>query len=101
MPWHHFSLSDPLSAGEKVASEIAGKEILVCRIGDEYLAVANRCTHSAWPLAEEAVEGWEITCTLHGARFDLRDGCPTAGPANKPLATFPIELRDGELYVSV
>jgi nitrite reductase/ring-hydroxylating ferredoxin subunit len=41
-----------------------------------------------------------LVCTLHGARFDLRDGCPTAGPASKPLATYPIELRDGELYVS-
>ncbi len=47
------------------------------------------------------IEGMEIICTLHGARFDLRDGCPTAGPASRPLATFPIELRDGELYVSL
>jgi len=78
-----------------------GKEILVCRVEDDYYAVASRCTHSAWPLASEPIEGMEIICRLHGARFDLRDGCPTVGPANKPLATFPIELRDGELYVSL
>jgi len=101
MSWHHIALSDPLATGQKAAMEIEGKEILICRIDEQYFAVANRCTHSAWPLCQEPIEGLEIVCSLHGARFDLRDGCPTAGPASKPLATFPIELRDGELYVSL
>lgn len=26
---------------------------------------------------------------------------PTAGPASRPLATFPVELHEGELYVSL
>jgi 3-phenylpropionate/trans-cinnamate dioxygenase ferredoxin subunit len=99
--WHRIVLTGPLDAGQKTATEIEGKEILVCRIDEQYFAVANRCTHSAWPLSQEPIEGMEIVCTLHGTRFDLRDGCPTAGPASKPLATFPIELRDGELYVSL
>jgi 3-phenylpropionate/trans-cinnamate dioxygenase ferredoxin subunit len=99
--WHHIALPSPLVSGEKATANLEGKEILVCRVEDDYYALASRCTHSAWPLVSEPIEGMEIVCTLHGARFDLRDGCPTAGPANKPLATFPIELRDGELYVSL
>jgi 3-phenylpropionate/trans-cinnamate dioxygenase ferredoxin subunit len=99
--WHHVALPNPLAPGEKIIATLDGKEILVCRVEDDYYAVASRCTHSAWPLASEPIEGMEIVCTLHGARFDLRDGCPTVGPASKPLATFPIELRDGELYVSL
>jgi len=101
MRWHHVALASPLVPGEKITATCGDREILVCRIDDHYFAVASRCTHSAWPLSSEPIEGMEIICTLHGARFDLRDGCPTGGPANKPLATFPIELRDGELYVSV
>jgi 3-phenylpropionate/trans-cinnamate dioxygenase ferredoxin subunit len=101
MPWHHISLSTPLDRGEKTATRIDDREILVCRVDESYFAVANRCTHSAWLLESEPMEGMEIVCTLHGARFDLRDGCPTAGPATRPLATFPIELRDGEIYVSL
>jgi len=101
MPWHHIALPSPLDPGEKTAARIDDREILVCRVDEGYFAVANRCTHSAWPLQSEPIEGMEIVCTLHGARFDLRDGCPTAGPASRPLATYPIELRDGELYVSV
>ena len=101
MPWHRIALPNALAPGEKATTTIDDKEILVCRVDDDYYALASRCTHSAWPLVSEPIEGIEIVCTLHGARFDLRDGCPTAGPANKPLATFPIELRDGELYVSL
>jgi len=101
MPWHRIALSTSLNAGQKTVAEIEGKEILICRVDESYYAVSSRCTHAAWRLVEELIEGVEIVCSLHGARFDLRDGCPTAGPASKPLATFPIELRDGELYVSL
>ena len=101
MSWHHIALPNPLEVGQKTATEIKGKEILIGRHGEGYYAVANRCTHAAWPLLKEPIEGMEIVCTMHGARFDLRDGCPTAGPATKPLATFPIEVRNGELYVSL
>jgi 3-phenylpropionate/trans-cinnamate dioxygenase ferredoxin subunit len=100
MTWHRIALDNPLISGERTTATIGDKEVLVCCIDDHYFAVANRCTHSAWPLSSEPIEGMEIVCTLHGARFDLRDGCPTAGPASKSLATYPIELRDGELYVS-
>ncbi len=101
MSWHLISLPSPLVSGEKVPMRIEDREILICRIEDDYFALGSRCTHSAWPLAGEPIEGMEIVCTLHGARFDLRDGCPTGGPATKPLATFPLEFRDGELYVSI
>jgi 3-phenylpropionate/trans-cinnamate dioxygenase ferredoxin subunit len=99
MPWHPLSLSAPLEAGQKTTVEIDGKEILICRIEAGYFAVAGRCTHSAWPLSRGSIRDMEIVCTLHGARFDLRDGCPTAGPARRPLTTYPIELRGGELYI--
>ena len=101
MRWHPVELPAVLAPGEKVALQIMDREILICRVKDDYYAVANRCTHSAWPLSGEPLEGLEIVCTLHGARFDLRDGCPNGGPARKPLATYPIELRNGQLYVSL
>jgi 3-phenylpropionate/trans-cinnamate dioxygenase ferredoxin subunit len=101
MRWHRIDLTNPLGPGDKTSTEIEGREVLICRIDHDYFALAGRCTHAAWPLVSEPIEGMEIVCTLHGARFDLRDGCPTGGPASKPLATYPIELRDGQLYVSL
>jgi len=98
--WQRLALT--LAPGEKRVVQVGDREILVCRTAaDRYFALASRCSHAAWPLADEPVEGSHIVCTLHGARFDMRDGCPVSGPARKPLSTYPIELRDGELYVSL
>jgi len=99
MSWQRIELDGSLSPGEKLAAVVGDREILVVRVGDEYFALSSRCTHAAWPLANEPLDGLEIVCTLHGARFDLRDGCPTGGPASRALATYPIELRGDELYV--
>ncbi len=100
MPWHRIELPAPLSPGEKASVVLGDHDLLVCRVRDDYYAVSNRCTHAAWPLAGEPLEGFELVCTLHGARFDVRDGCPTGGPASRALDRFPIELRDDGLYVS-
>jgi nitrite reductase/ring-hydroxylating ferredoxin subunit len=99
MSWHPIKLPSPLASREKVSISLEDREILVCRVDDQYFALSTRCTHSAWPLVNEPIEGMEIVCTLHGARFDIRDGCPSGGPASKPLSSYPIELRNGELYV--
>lgn len=90
-----------LAPGEKRVVLIGNREILLARTSERYFAIASRCSHAAWPLADEPLEGSQIVCTLHGARFDLRDGCPISGPARKPLATYPVELRDGEVYVQI
>ena len=97
--WRRLDLV--LSPGEKRVVQIGNREILVGRTAERYFAIANRCTHAAWPLADEPVEGSQIVCTLHGARFDVRDGCPVSGPARKPLATYPVELREGALHLQV
>ena len=101
MDWHRIETTEELVSGEKFTTVVAGRELMICRIDEGYFALGSRCTHAAWPLVAEPIEGMEIVCTLHGARFDVRDGCPTGGPASKPLATYPIERRDDALYVSL
>ena len=101
LAWHRVEEFQELASGEKRVVVVEGRELLIARVGEDYFALSSRCTHAAWPLASEPIEGQEIVCTLHGARFDLRDGCPTGGPASKPLATFAIEQREGALYVSL
>ena len=101
MGWQRIEGAESLAPGEKRAFVVDGREVLVCRLGAAFFALSNRCTHAAWPLAGEPLDGNEIVCTLHGARFDVRDGTPTGGPARKPLATFDAELRQGALYVNL
>lgn len=101
LAWHRIVLSAPLCSGDKQVCQVAEREVLVSRVEDRYFATSSRCTHAAWPLVGEPILGMEIVCTLHGARFDLRDGCPSSGPAHKPLDTYAIEQRDGDLFVNL
>jgi 3-phenylpropionate/trans-cinnamate dioxygenase ferredoxin subunit len=53
---------------------VGGQEILLARVGDNYYAVGNRCTHMGGELAVGQLEGTVVTCPLHGSQFDITDG---------------------------
>ncbi len=74
-------------------------DVAVARHGEEVFAVENICSHAAVALSEGEVEDCTIECWLHGSRFDLRTGKPTGLPATEPVATFPVDVRDGDVYV--
>ena len=76
-------------------------EVAVARDGEEFFAVQNVCSHAEVALSEGDVEGCTIECWLHGSRFDLRTGKPTGLPATEPVATFPVDVRGGDVYVDI
>lgn len=66
----------------------------------EFYAIADTCTHEDWSLGEDSdLEGNEVVCPLHMARFDIRDGQPLCFPATVALKTFVVEVEDGNVYV--
>ena len=65
-----------------------------------FYAVHDECSHAAVALSEGEVDGCTLECWLHGSRFDLRTGEPTGLPATEPVPVYPVEIRDGDIYVS-
>ncbi|MGW1783686.1 non-heme iron oxygenase ferredoxin subunit [Streptomyces sp. NPDC002143] len=66
----------------------------------EFFATADTCTHEKWSLGEEGdLDGAEVICPLHMARFDLRTGKALCFPATVALQTFGVEIEDGRVYV--
>ena len=76
-------------------------EVAIARDGDDFYAVQDVCSHAQVALTEGEVADCTIECWLHGSTFDLRTGKPTVPPATEPVATFPVEVRDGDVYVDV
>jgi len=64
-----------------------------------YHAIEDRCSHDDGPLCEGLREGFEIECPRHGARFDLRTGAVLSLPATEGVETFPVTVRDGEVFI--
>ena len=84
---------------EGLAVTVGPLDLVVARHGEELFALQDLCSHAAVALSEGEVADCQIECWLHGSRFDLRTGKPTGLPATEPVATFPVELRDGDVYV--
>ena len=91
---------EALPDGRAQLREANGRKLLLCRVGEQVYAVANRCTHAAWPLDGGRLAGCELVCELHGARFDVRDGGVRAGPASKPLDCFAVRIEAGHVWVA-
>ena len=92
-----------LKDDEALGVVVDGQDVAVAKLGEEVFAIEDQCSHAMVALSEGEVEvsGGECTieCWLHGSRFDLRSGKPTGLPATTPVATFPVEIRDGDVYV--
>ncbi len=72
---------------------------LLIRVGDDYFAIEDVCSHDGQPLTDGPVQAGQITCPRHGARFDLRTGKPMCMPATSAIGVFAVEKRSDGLYV--
>ncbi len=66
-----------------------------------FYAIDDVCTHDGGPLAEGELEGAEIRCPRHGARFDVRTGKALCFPAFEPVDTHAVEVRGDDIYVAL
>ena len=72
--------------------EVDGKKIALFKVEDTLYAVSDTCTHRGGPLAEWEVEGTEVTCPWHGAKFDLRTGAVLGPPAQRGVKSYAVKL---------
>jgi biphenyl 2,3-dioxygenase ferredoxin subunit len=81
--------------------EIEGQIVAVCKMGDEYYAFPDTCTHEEWPLSESYFADNLIVCSLHGAAFDPRTGACRRGPATDPLIPYTVRQQDETLLIEL
>lgn len=75
--------------------------VAVFKVNGEFRATADMCTHDNSSLAEGWVEGTEVECSWHFARFCLLTGSALSLPAVTDLAVYEVTVEDGVVYVEV
>lgn len=73
--------------------------VLVTNVDGRYFCMKDECSHRQTPLSDGVLEGYEVECSKHFSRFDLRTGKPDGLPARNPVPVYDVTLRDGDLYV--
>jgi len=105
---------DELKNGTMKAVSVAGRQILLARVGDKYYGVDNLCSHMKGNLSRGKLEGTVVTCPLHGSQFDITNGrvvrwlkggqTSKAGKSvnpSKDLTVYDVRVEDGGVLVEV
>lgn len=92
---------DDLSSGEARRFDVEDLRVALVRIGDDFYAIGDRCSHEDYSLAEGEVwpEECELECAKHGSTFDLRTGQPCSLPATKPVPVYDVVVEGDDVLL--
>ncbi len=97
--WTEVGRVEDVAPGTGLRVEIAGEPVAIWNVEGEFYATSDTCTHEESSLSEGELWDEVIECPLHGAQFDVRTGDVLSLPAIFPLATYPVKVENGMLYV--
>lgn len=97
--WVKAALPSELAPGQWRVVDVEGTQIVVFNIDGDYHAIEDVCTHDGGQLTGGEIQGDQIVCPRHGARFCIRTGEALTAPAYEATAKFPVRIQNGELQV--
>ncbi len=97
--WVDVAPADELQPGDFRIVDIDDVEIAVINCDGRFYAIEDVCTHDGGELTGGEIEGCEIECPRHGARFNIKTGEALSAPAYEPIATFPVRMEGGIVQV--
>ncbi len=95
------AVTDDIAPNQGKLVEVQGKKIALFNLEGKYYAIDNTCTHRGGPLAEGELEGDEVTCPWHGAKFKITSGAVLSPPAPQGVKSFPIRVTGNDLEVEL
>ena len=83
---------DDVAPGTARRFDADGHRIALVRIGDDFYALGDECSHADYSLSEGDVweDECEIECPKHGSTFSLKTGEPQTLPATQPVPVYDV-----------
>ncbi|MCP5156643.1 MAG: Rieske 2Fe-2S domain-containing protein [Ectothiorhodospiraceae bacterium] len=106
--WSDFAPASAIPEGGYRVGEVGGVAVVVFRVDGCLHAYENVCTHDygelmrpdgCWMIDRGRLEGREVYCPRHGARFDVRTGVVLAPPAFEGLRRHGLRVVAGMVQV--
>jgi len=115
---HKVGRLDDLPENEGLTLDIGGRPIGIFKVDSKVYAVKNLCPHKRAPLARGTLEGTMLPtpcageyqygmasqvlrCPWHGWEFDIQTGECLFGVSDSRIKTYPVSIREGDVYVEV
>ena len=90
-----------LMNGENSVIDVDGTDIAIFKIDDEFFAIEDVCSHDGTEIASGELDGDEIICPRHGARFCIKTGAVKSAPAYENIHSYPVRIVDGMVQIKV
>ena len=97
--WQRVASRSDIKDGVMVSAQYGDEPIALTEIEGKIYAINDTCTHEFALLSEGFLEGNEIECPLHAARFDVCTGQCLEGPATQDVATYEVKVEGDDVYV--
>ena len=104
--WFDVAPEEELSSGQAKLVDVDNVMIAVFNLDGEYYAIEDVCTHDGAAMLgcgleqEQVIDGAEIICPRHGARFCVKTGNALTPPAYEATTTFPVRVENGMVQVT-
>ena len=84
--------------------DLGGNKVVVCNVNGEYFALSDLCSHDDGELVSDVgklLDGCQLECPRHGARFDARTGEAKRMPAVAPIKTYKVNIVGDDLEIKI
>lgn len=97
--WHRVAAASDVAEGQALPVRAGERQLALCRVDGALYAFDDVCPHAYALLSQGFIEGDEIECPLHAARFQISTGRCLCPPADRDLETFPVRVDGDEVFV--
>jgi nitrite reductase/ring-hydroxylating ferredoxin subunit len=81
--------------------QVEGQRIALFCVDGALYALHDACPHRGGPLSKGTVEGTEVTCPWHEAKFDIRTGAVLDPPAQQGVRSYPVRVTGADIEIEV
>jgi 3-phenylpropionate/trans-cinnamate dioxygenase ferredoxin component len=101
--WVPVCRTDEIKPGTAKRCDVDEHRIALVRIGDDFYALGDRCSHADYSLSEGEIweDDKEIECPKHGSTFSLETGKPQSFPAVKPVPVYQVKVEGDQVLVEL
>jgi 3-phenylpropionate/trans-cinnamate dioxygenase ferredoxin component len=94
-----IAVRDQIPEGTLKVFHVGENRIAVSRVEGHFYAIEDICTHDEGPLGEGTLQGEEVECPRHGARFSVKTGAALSMPAVMPVKIYQVRVEGENVQV--
>lgn len=89
-----------IPSGERLVVQLGRKWVVIFNVDGSLYAIEDECSHEEYPLSDGILDGCEIECVHHGARFDIMTGKNMAPPALVPVKSYEVRVEGDDVQIT-